>query len=310
METFSGDLADLRSLCAVIEQGSITQAAQVLGESKSSISRRITRLEEQLALKLLHRSSRVVSPTEAGMTFYHRSLQALALLDEGATELRNSHQVPSGLLRVTMPTDVGLSLCLALMADFLKLYPQIQVNVSLTEAILDLKAHQIDVALRAARTLPDSTYIFHRLTSLGFHLFASPQYLATWGTPRDPTELAHHALLLHHRVPTIPLYNLPFYQGNRQFSVKLKARIISNDFAYLQQMATLGVGIALIPEFLGTNDAQFTQEMSLLVRVLPQWEIGERATLYLLHEELRHLPSKVTCFRDFVCDRFRAKANF
>ena len=298
METIKGDLADLRSLCAVIEQGGLTRAAQLLGESKGSISRRITRLEEQLGLKLLNRSSRAVSPTDEGMAFYHRSLQALALLDEGVTELRNTSQAPSGLLRITLPVDIGLSIFPPLVAEFLDLYPQIRIEVLLNETTLDLKTHQIDVALRVANTLPDSTYIFHRLTSISAQLFASPQYLARQGIPEEPTELINHVIFLHQRFPrTTPLV---FHQGHNRCSVKVTPRAIANDFAYLQQMAILGSGIALMPQFLGTVNPQIGQ----LVTVLPQWSIGEPVTLYLLHEGWRLLPAKVTCFRNFLCDRF------
>lgn len=155
MGTFSSDLADLRSLCSIIDCGGITRAAELLGETKGSVSRRITRLENQLGVKLLNRSSRAVSATEAGMVFYHRSLQALAVLDEGARELSHSCQAPSGLLRITMPMDLGLSIFPPLMAEFLDRYPEIRLDLLLSEQMLDLKTHQIDIALRVAKTLPD-----------------------------------------------------------------------------------------------------------------------------------------------------------
>jgi DNA-binding transcriptional LysR family regulator len=176
METITGDFADLRSLCAVINHGGITTAAQILGESKGSVSRRITRLEQQLGVKLLNRSSRAVSPTTEGMVFYRRSIQALALLDEGATELRNTRIEPSGLLRVTMPVDFGLSIIPQLMAEFLELYPKISIDIMLSEAMLDLATHQLDVALRVGNMPPDSRYVRHHLADPSAKLFASPQY--------------------------------------------------------------------------------------------------------------------------------------
>jgi DNA-binding transcriptional LysR family regulator len=302
METIKGDLEDLRSLCAVIEHGGLTRAAKLLGESKGSVSRRITRLEHQLGVKLLNRSSRAVSPTTEGMTFYHRSIQALALLDEGVTELRNASLEPSGLLRVTMPVDFGVSVFPPMIADFLDRYPKISVEVLLTEVFLDLKTHQIDLAFRIANTLPDSTYILHRLTNLSAQLFASPQYLQQQGTPTAPTDLLHHSMLLHQRYGTKPII---FSQGNSSIQLNLCARMMANDFVYLKEMAISGVGIALLPSFLGNAGCQSGQ----LVPILPQWSWSseEQITLYLLHEGWRLLPAKVNCFRDFICDRFKVE---
>jgi len=300
METIKGDLADLRSLCAVIEHGGVTRAAQLLGESKGSVSRRITRLEQELGVKLLNRSSRAVSPTAEGMAFYHRSIQALTLLDEGVTELRNTSLEPSGLLRITMPVDLGLSLFPPIFTDFLNQYPKISIEVLLDEAFIDLKSHQIDIAFRVASALPDSTYILHRLTNLSGQLFASPQYLQQQGTPTVPTDLLHHSMLLHQRYGTKPMI---FSHGNSSIQVNLCGRVIANDFVYLKEMAISGVGIALLPNFLGNVGCQSGQ----LVAILPQWSWSreEQATLYLLHEQWRLLPAKVTCFRDFICDRFK-----
>lgn len=293
METFSGDLKDLRSLCTIIECGGITRAAELLGESKGSVSRRVTRLEEQLGVKLLNRSSRAISATEAGMAFYHRSLQALAVLDEGATELLNTHQVPSGLLRITMPVDLGLSIFPPLIAEFLDLYPEIRIDVLLSNQMLDLKTHQIDIALRVAQVLPDVDYRFHRLGSSTAQLFASPQYLAQRGTPQHPNDLNQHTILYHQRFPGNKPLSLE--RDRQRFQVQLQPRLIANDFSYLQQMAIAGAGIVLGPNFLGKTDR--------LVRVLAEWSLGEPVNLFLLHEGWRLLPARVICFRDFICDR-------
>lgn len=298
METITGDLGDIRSLCATIEQGGITRASNLLGESKGTVSRRITRLEQQLGVKLLNRSSRVVSATAEGMAFYHRSLQALALLDEGATELRNTSMEPAGLLRVTMPVDVGISILPPLIADFLALYPKIKVEVVLTEAFLDFKTNQIDIAFRAANILPDSAYILHHLSDISLQLFASPQYLHKQGIPDRPADLIHHALLLH-RLPSLQSPVFINGRNSAQLNLSTIAAVRANDFVYLKQMAIAGTGIAILPHFLGIT------ENEELVRVLPQWSISQPGSLYLLNESWRLLPAKVNYFRDFMIDRFR-----
>jgi DNA-binding transcriptional LysR family regulator len=282
METFSGDLADLRSLCTIIDCGGITRAAELLGETKGSVSRRITRLENQLGVKLLNRSSRAVSATEAGMAFYHRSLQALAVLDEGARELSHSRQAPSGLLRITMPMDLGLSIFPPLMAEFLDRYPEIRLDLVLSEQMLDLKTHQIDIALRVAKTLPDTDYLFCRLMPLSVQLFASSQYLAQQGIPQHPDSLSQHRILCHQRFPGNK--PLTFQQGNRRISVKFQPRIMANDFTYLKTMAIAGAGIVLLPDYLGRTTSTASTPENRLIPVLSEWSVGESGTGLLRNE--------------------------
>jgi len=301
MEKLSGDLADLRSLCTIIDCGGITRAAELLGETKGSVSRRMTRLEKQLGVKLLNRSSRSVSATEAGMAFYHRSLQALAVLDEGATELSNSRQAPSGLLRITMPLDLGLSIFPPLMIEFLDLYPEIRLDLVLSEQMLDLKTHQIDIALRTAKTLADADYLFCRLMPISLQLFASPQYLNQHGTPHHPDALSQHTVLCHQRFPSNK--SLTFQQGHHRILVKFQPRMMASDFTYLKTMAIAGAGITLLPSFLGRTVGCNSMQENSLMPVLSEWSLGESSYLYLLHEGWRLLPAKVTCFRDFISDR-------
>ena len=131
-------------------------------------------------------------------------------------------------------------------------------------------------------------------------LFASPKYLKQRGTPDTVTDLIHHRILLHQQLPGAK--PIRFSQGNTSRQVNLSASMMANDFACLKQMALLGAGIAILPNILCKSDCQSGQ----LVKVLPQWSVGEQASLYLLHEGRRLLPAKVTCFRDFICDRFAA----
>jgi DNA-binding transcriptional LysR family regulator len=130
-------------------------------------------------------------------------------------------------------------------------------------------------------------------------LFASPKYLDRYGTPDTPRDLEHHSMFLPARL--LGAKSLIFHRGSHSHQVTLSANGMANDFAYLKQMAMLGSGIALVPDFLGKADCQTGQ----LVRILPQWSIGVPHTLYLLHEGWRLLPAKVRCFRDFISDRFK-----
>lgn len=297
METIS-DLADLRALCAVIDHGNLTQAARIIGESKGSISRRITRLEQQLGVQLLKRTSRVVSPTEAGLAFRLRAVQVLALLDEGITELRDARLEPSGALRVTMPVDLGLYVFAPLITDFCAQYPKIQVEAVMTEAFLDLATHQIDIAIRATGALVDSQYILHRLANLPLQLYAAPAYLNQHGYLQSLEDLPDHKLLLHQTQQQGK--PLKWSNGSLSHRVVLKGQITANDFAFLKQTAIAAAGVAILPNLLGEAACQTGQ----LIQVLPEWRLESQAGLYLLHEGGRLLPTKVSCFRDFLRQRF------
>jgi DNA-binding transcriptional LysR family regulator len=200
-----------------------------------------------------------------------------------------------------MAMDLGLSIFPPLMAEFLELYPEIRLDLVLSEQMLDLKTHQIDVALRVAETLPDTDYLFCRLMPLSVKLFASSQYLARQGTPQHPDALSQHSILCHQRFPGNK--PLTFQQGNRRISVKFQPRIMANDFTYLKTMAIAGAGIALLPSFLGQTVSATATLENPLIPVLSEWSMGESRHLYLLHEGWRLLPAKVTCFRDFISDR-------
>ncbi len=258
-------LADLRTFCAVLDHGSLTQAARITGESKGSVSRRVTRLEQQLGVQLLKRTSRVVSPTEAGTAFQARAIQALSLLSEGITELRNARLEPSGLLRVTMPVDLGLYIFAPLIADFCAQYPQIQVDVVMTETFLDLATHHLDAAIRATTALVDSQYILHRLANLSLQLYAAPAYLNQKGCPQSLEALAEHRLLLHQTQQQGKA--LKWCNGGSVQRMALKGQITANDFALLKQTATVGAGIAVLPSLLCETDCRSGQ----LVPVLPEW---------------------------------------
>jgi DNA-binding transcriptional LysR family regulator len=302
METF-GDLSDLRlsdlrALCAVLDHGNFTQAARMIGETKGSVSRRITRLEQQLGVQLLQRTSRVVSPTEAGTAFHLRVMQSLSLLDEGITELRDAHLEPSGLLRVTMPVDLGLYVFAPLIAEFCAQYPQIQVDVVMTEAFLDLATHQLDGAIRATSALTDSQYILNHLANLSLQLYAAPAYLNQRGYPESLEDLANHWLLLHRTQQQGKV--LVWCDGHSSHRHLVKGHITANDFALLKQTAIAGAGIAILPSLICEADCQSGQ----LMQVLPQWYLETQSGLYLLHEAGRLLPARVNCFRDFLRQQF------
>ncbi|WP_437958356.1 LysR family transcriptional regulator [Sorangium sp. So ce119] len=304
-ETIDADLADLRAFCLVVDLGSITAAAKTLGETKGSVSRRITRLEQALGVELLRRSPRRVQATDDGLAYRMRVGRALELLEDANVAVQQARAKPSGHLRVTAPFDLGLSILAPLSAGFAERFPEISLEMLLTEALLDFDAHQIDVALRATSSLPDSSLIAHKLLHLEVGLFAAPAYLRKHRPVRRPEDLKGHRLLLAQTTrghATIAL--LPRDGGDRA-ELRVRAAISASDYSFCREVALAGAGIALVPEVNVRGDL----EAKRLVPVLKDHTIDGGAPLYLVHPGTRFLPPKIRAFRDHLLDSFGVRGR-
>ncbi|WP_437724906.1 LysR family transcriptional regulator [Sorangium sp. So ce861] len=299
-ETIDADLLDLRAFCLVVDLGSITAAARTLGETKGSVSRRITRLEHALGVELLRRSPRRVQATEDGLAYRMRVGRALELLEDANAAVQQARARPSGHLRVTAPFDLGLSLLAPLSAGFAERYPEISVEMLLTEALLDFDAHQIDVALRATASLPDSSLIAYRLQHIEMGLFAAPAYLRKHGPVRKPEDLAGHRLLLAQTTRGHATLALQPRDGGDRAELRVRAAIAASDYSFCREVALAGAGIALVPAVNVRSDL----DAKRLVPVLKDHAIDGAAPLYLVHPGTRFLPSKIRAFRDYLLDAF------
>ncbi|MFO0608698.1 MAG: LysR family transcriptional regulator [Polyangiales bacterium] len=300
---FSPDLADLRAFCLVVDLGSITAAARALGEAKGSVSRRLTRLEEGVGVPLLRRTPRLVQPTEVGAAYRARLGRAIELLDDATAQASETHDRPSGRLRVTAPIDLGQSLLAPLVAEFCERHPEVTVEMVLSAAVLDFDAHQIDVAIRAGGPLRDSSLIAHKIDVVVGALFASPSYLAKHGTPRAPAELADHRLVLTR--PAGADASLTLRRGEEEPEVvAVRPSVLALDFSFAQEVAVAGGGVAMLPTIVARRDV----EAGRLAPVLADRRAFEGA-LYLLHQGGRFLQPKVRAFRDFVLGAWRPRAK-
>jgi DNA-binding transcriptional LysR family regulator len=298
-ETLRPDIADLRAFCAVVDQGSITAAARTLGETKGSVSRRLTRLERSVGVTLLRRSPRLVQPTEPGAAYRMRVGRVLELLDEASAELQHTSEQPHGHLRVTAPYDLAIGVFAPHFAEFSRRYPEISLELLLTDAMLDFDAHQIDIALRAATSLQDSTLIARKLVDVQGGLFASPGYLAEKGTPMKPSELERHRLLAVHAPRGVATFSMRKVGSRREHRVRMRAAISATDYGFSRSAAVEGAGIAILPTLVAASDV----EAGRLVRVFVDYVLFEAAT-FLVYPTARFLPGKVRVFRDFMMRAF------
>lgn len=294
METYAtGTLEDLRAFCAVVELGTVTAAARTLHETKGALSRRLSRLETRMGVALLARHPRAVSPTEEGLAFYAKAREALALLDDALQDAHQARQLPAGHLRVTAPLDIGIELLPALISAFRLQHPQITIELLITDAALDLAAHRIDLAIRAAvDPLPDMGYHASRLAQLRLQLYAAPAYLARRGAPPSLQALVEHDVLrAHDHSPTLRIHD----RLGRLEQVAVRVAVRSSDYASLLRLCLAGAGIALLPDRIA---AAAVAQASLQPLFADCWE--SRATLYAVSLGGREAPARVRVFREFL----------
>lgn len=272
----------------VADVASFSAAAKRLGIPKSSVSRGIARLEAAVGTQLLHRTTRQVSLSSAGVALYERATPHLTALRSVMGSLPEQDEQPSGDLRITAPNDVGATLLAEVTARFTHRYPLVHVEVQLTNRVVDIVAEGFDLALRAAgRQLKDSSLVARRLSPIELRLFAAPTYLARCGTPKTLEEAA----LLH-------WVGFRGQADTRRLGVPDKnVRITGDDYFFVREVLRAGAGIGILPSFLALAEVASGQ----LANIIPR-HAEQHATLVLLRPKAAHVPRKVTAFRDFLVD--------
>lgn len=292
MENERIDLNLLRTFIAVVEQGSLSAAAARLDVPVSTVSRAITRLEEDLGAQLLVRTTRRLSQTTAGRALYQRVGPLLASLGEELERLASDTEGPVGDLRITAPVEFGTHYLAEAVGNFLTRYPGVKLHMHLTNDVIDLVKDEIDLAIRfASASLKDSSLLASKLADLASGVYASPAYLARKGTPRTPRDLHDHEWVVFSRI-TGPL---SFGHGRARVEVTPTGRIASSEILFVRELVREGAGIGFLPEFLALDD----QAKGTLVRVVPQASIRMGA-IWLMRPAARHVPAAVAAFRDFI----------
>ena len=286
------DLNRAQTFARVVEDGGFTAAARTLHLPKSSVSRSVALLEEELGVRLLQRSTRKVQLTEAGRVFYDRASLALAGLEDAQSAVADLQSSLKGTVRVTAPPDAGAWILAPLVARFTILHPGVLVEGVLTGRVVDLVAEGVDFALRAAK-LTDSSLLARRLTPRDAHLFAAPSYLARRPAPTRVAELAAHDCVLFRGDHGRATWTLSGLGGDE--SVDVHGSVSADDFFFVYQTVVHGGGIALLPKFL----AEQSVARGELVPVLPDL-VGSRGAWHLVYPSGRFLPRRALAFRDFV----------
>ncbi|AUI88697.1 LysR family transcriptional regulator [Vibrio azureus] len=275
---------------AVAETNSFTGAANKLNTSVAQISRRVSALEERLAVKLLHRTTRKVSLTEAGQLYYQQCkhlVEGLELAELAVTQMQSE---PKGLLKVTAPVTYGEMNLSPLLNQFLEQYPQVDLELNLTNHKVDLIEQGIDLAIRLGR-LQDSSLIAKRLSSRQLYVCASSDYLDRFGEPHTLSELSRHQCL----VGSADYWH--FKEEKREKSLRVSGRIKCNSGFALVDAAKRGLGLVQLPDYY----VQEALDQGELVEVLTDYRV-EREGIWALYPQNRNLSPKVRLLIDFLAE--------
>lgn len=288
------DLNDIVVFTKVVETKSFTGAADALGLPKSTVSRKLAQLEERLGVRLVQRTTRKLALTEIGEAYYERCSRIVADIAAAEQLVTDMQSTPRGRLRVTASVDFSTRFLGEIVAEFLAQHPEINVELEATDRVVDLIEDGFDLAVRFGQ-MPESTLIARKLCSLHLILCASPAYLARRGTPRTVEELDEHDHVLFTPASRNQTWTLASGDGDTTYDFGRPARLATNNYGAVVDVARAGGGIALISEFMVTEEIKSGQ----LVRVLPDWQTRP-TDVHAVYPARQNVPPRLTLFLDHL----------
>ncbi len=293
------DFRGVEVFVATVETGSLTAAAARLGNAKSHVSTQLGRLEDDLGTRLLNRTTRRLSLTEAGATFYERARAILADLEEAERSVTVLNEEPRGTLRLGAPMSFGVRFLGDIVADFMARHAAVRVEMDLTDRRVDVIEERLDVVVRIG-DLPDSTLIARRLCDTRMLLVASPEYLDRRGRPDEPADLREHDALVYEYAASPDRWDFEGPGGG--VSIEVAGRLHANNGEVLVSAARAGLGIARLPDFL-CADAVRRGSLEALCRDWGDARIG----IWAVYPPTRFPSPKVRAFVDHLADALRVR---
>ncbi len=279
------DFRRMAVFAAVVRQGSMSAAARTLGMSTSAVSQQVRLLEQASGVTLLHRSTRKITLTDAGARFAEHCHAMVHAATQAREQLVQAHDAPTGELRLSAPVGFARHVAPAL-APLLADHTRLNLRLLVDDAMIDLIDARIDLALRAGR-LPDSSWVAQRLCTFEWVLCASPDYLRRHGAPATPADLSRHQWLVGSRDGTVLQFDLHGPAGERE-TLRVEARIASNNQITLEHLCAAGLGIAVLTH----PDAHEALQTGRVQRVLPEWQL-EGIPVWAVTPQRGNQPAKV-----------------
>jgi DNA-binding transcriptional LysR family regulator len=289
-------LGQIAVFVRVVEAGSFTAAAHRLNLSKSVVSRHVTRLEDRLGARLLNRTTRRLSLTEVGRSFYERSRRGLSEVEEALLEVARLEESPRGTLRINAPVSFGILHVAPALPEFLEQYPQLSVSMELDDRKVDLIDEGFDLAIRIS-DLPDSSLVARRLAPCRHVICAAPEYLERRGRPRRPDDLGDHNVITYPYQASAKDWHFIAPDGS-SVAIAVTGSLEVNNSLALRAALLGGAGITRTPTFVVGADLS----AGALVPLLTEYRTLE-VSIYAVYPQRRHLSPKVRAFVDFIAAR-------
>jgi DNA-binding transcriptional LysR family regulator len=295
-------LVAMEMFVRIVETGNFSAVARQLGTTQPTISKQLTALEQRLQTRLLNRSTRSISLTEAGAAFYERCRRILDEVREAEGALGKLQSALSGTLHVNASIGLGQIFLTPLLLKFQRQYPELAVELSLTDRYIDLVEEGADLAVRIGR-LADSNLVARRLGSTRRIVVATPGYLAAHGTPKRPEDLAHHSCLLYAYLSTGNEWSFDGPDG--EIRVRVRGNFKANNGDAIRQALLASVGVAISPDWLIHDKLESGEVVALLPEFAPP-----PLDINAVYPSGRHLSTKVRTFIEFLQDEFKAIPAF
>lgn len=290
--------AALRAFAAVVEEGGFAKAARRMGVATSSVTRHVNGLEGRLRAQLLNRSTRSVTLTDAGESYYEQAARILGDLEDANRSVREAEGSPYGLLRVSLPVAFGRLHVAPAISEFLSACPDIELELMMTDSVVNLVEERVDLAIRIGN-LQSSSLIARKIAPHRRVVCASPDYLSEHGEPRTPADLSQHACLILSYAKGDQVWR--FAGPSRREEVRVTGHLRANNSEVLRNAAIGGSGLILMPTWLVGNDL----DAGRLRRLLTDWEAGPGgAAIHAVYLPNRKGSKKVLAFIDFLKARF------
>lgn len=291
-------LQDMATFVAVVEQGSFSKAGQELRVSTAVVSARIARLESQIGVRLLNRTTRQVVPTEEARRYHEDCKAILKQVEDAEASLSSRKDNPSGSLRITAPIVFGRRYIAPLLPTFQEEYPDLQVRLLLSDSFVDIVGEGIDLAIRIA-DLPDSSMRMRKLGESPRIFCASPAYLAKNGTPQTPQDLLNHNCLLL-RFPGSTQFQWRIHDGEKELTLPVTGTLDSNNGDVLRDWAVAGKGIVMKSRW----EVEEELRSGVLVEILQQYT-ARPVPISVIHPHGQMTPPKVRLMVEFLADAFK-----
>lgn len=276
----------------IVESGQFTNAAHTLGLSKSSVSHALSDLEKYLGLQLISRNNRVWQLTDSGKSYYERCKTILYDVADMEDKVREESQTLTGHIRLSAPYALGTDLITPILAEFMELYPDIIIDMKMTERVVDLVEERVDIAFRAG-VMKDSSLVARLLGETEMIVCASPEYLKQFGAPKDHSDIKNHKCLMYSRSPYWSLS-----KNGKKYKITPQMYLLTNNGVTYRDFAVRGKGIGYISKTLSRE----VIESGKLVHILQDYK-GEKIPFYAVRTGGSHVPARVATLLNFIVDQ-------